>query len=240
MKNWKLKTGIGILIFSLSTTPMILLTPFLHLDAKTKVFITTTLIIIGNITFYTGGYLIGKELFAKYKSRLNPNNWIKNYTMFSTILDTLRILLVCAAFYFGYSIGFANGYDPIAQLHFMTPVIIFAIAGISGLEGLLFGKAAAKSKGFETGSNYQRQSAIAMLSYALVAILIYFTGWGIHAELTILSAFIFFFFFSGINHAMEAIRNKNYKWQNINRPFITLLMIGGLIYPVLMALKSLK
>jgi len=157
---------------------------------------------------------------------------------FLKILDIVRITLVSISIYFGYSIGFADGYDPIAQLHFMIPVIIFAIAGISGLEGLLFAKISAELKGFEVGSNYQRQSAIALLSYAVVAIIIYFANWGIKGELTIFFAFIFFFIFSGVNHAIDAIKRKNYKWQNINRPVITLLLVAAMIYPVVMALKN--
>ncbi|HPE55014.1 MAG TPA: hypothetical protein P5514_10015 [Bacteroidales bacterium] len=146
--------------------------------------------------------------------------------------DIFRIVAVSAAFYFGYQIGFEKGYDPEAQLHFMIPVIIVAIAGLSGIEGLFFGKQAATLKGYETGSNYQKQSAIALLSYAVIALVVTVLNWGIKAELTILFVFIFFFFFSGINHAMDAIKRKNYKWQNINRPFITLILIAGLIYPV--------
>jgi hypothetical protein len=159
--------------------------------------------------------------------------------MLLTLLDIIRIVSVAVAFFFGYQIGFANGYDPIAQLHFMIPIIIVGIAGISGLEGIFFAKKSAELKGFEVGSNYQRQSAIALLSYAAVAIIVYISSWGIKADLTILFAFIFFFFFSGINHGVDAIRRKNYKWQNINRPFITLLLIAGLIYPVIKALQSL-
>ncbi|MBE2281774.1 MAG: hypothetical protein IAE91_15415 [Ignavibacteriaceae bacterium] len=156
------------------------------------------------------------------------------------VLDWIRILIVSFAFYFGYSIGFAGEiYNPEAQLHFMIPVIIFAVAGLSGLEGLFFGDETAKIKGYETGSNYQKQSDIALLSYAVVAILVFFFEWGIKAELTILFTFLFFFFFSGLNHAFDAIKRKNYKWQNINRPFIMLLLIAGLIYPVLEALKRL-
>jgi len=158
--------------------------------------------------------------------------------MILKILDILRIGIVCVAFFFGYKIGFSHGYDPVLQLHFMIPVIIVAIAGISGLEGLLFSKNSAMIKGYETGSNYQRQSAIALLSYAFVAILVYLWNWGIKAELTIFFTFIFFFFFSGVNHAIDAITRKNYKWQNINRPFITLLLIAGMIYPVVKALNT--
>lgn len=155
------------------------------------------------------------------------------------VLEMVRIAIVCVAFYAGYNIGFGEDgvYRPDTQLHFMIPVVIVAIAGISGLEGLFFGKQSAEMKGFETGSNYQRQSAIALLSYAAVAIVVYFSGWGIKSELTIFFAFIFFFVFSGLNHALDAINRRNYKWQNVNRPFITLLLIAGMIYPVIEAIK---
>lgn len=159
--------------------------------------------------------------------------------MILKILDILRIALVAVTFFFGYQIGYANGYDPVAQLHFMIPLIIIAIAGISGMEGLLFAREAAAVKGYEVGSNYQRQSAIALLSYAVIAVLIYFSGWGIKAELTIFFTFIFFFFFSAVNHAADAVRRKNYRWQNINRPFLMLLLIAGMIHPVIMALKAI-
>jgi len=88
--------------------------------------------------------------------------------MFLKALDAVRIVAVSAAFFFGYQVGYANGYDPIAQLHIMIPVIIVAIAGLSGIEGLLFGKESAKLKGFNGDGNYQRQSAIALLSYTAI------------------------------------------------------------------------
>lgn len=160
--------------------------------------------------------------------------------MILQILEIVRILLVSFAFYWGYTIGFAETYNPIAQLHFMIPVIIVSIAGISGLEGLFFSKKSAELKGYEVGSNYQIQSAIALLSYAVIALFVYLFKWGIKAELTILFTFIFFLFFSGVNHFIDAIKRKNYKWQNINRLFITLILIIGLIYPVIMALKTFE
>ena len=160
--------------------------------------------------------------------------------MIVKIMDILRMVIVFLAFYFGYNIGFEQGfYDPVAQLHFMIPLIILAISGLSGIEGLFFARESAEAKGFEVGSNYQTQSAIALLSYAVIAVLIWFIKWGIKAELTIFMTFIFFFFFSALNHAVDAIKRKNYKWQNINRPFLLLLLIAGMIYPFVMALKSL-
>ena len=144
------------------------------------------------------------------------------------------------AFFFGYRIGFANGYNPEAQLHIMIPVIITAIAGLSGIEGLFFGKQSAEAKGFEAGSNYQKQSAFGMLSFAIISILVLLLNWGITSELTIFFTFITFFFLSAINHTVDAVKRKNYKWQNINRPVITLLLIAGMIYPVIKALQNLK
>jgi len=159
--------------------------------------------------------------------------------MIPRFLDILRIAGVSAAFFFGYMIGFSGEYNPAAQLHFMIPVIIIAVAGLSGIEGLFFAKQSAEAKGYEVGSNYQRQSAIALLSYAAVAAFIWIVNWGIIAELTIFFAFIFFLIFSGINHAVDAIKNKNYKWQNINRPFITLLLLAGMLYPIVKVIKNI-
>lgn len=153
--------------------------------------------------------------------------------MFLNLLDAFRILLVTAAFFFSYYAGFSQEYDPVVQLHILIPMLIVAIAGISGLEGLIFGKKAAEAKGYESDGNYQRQSSLAMIAMAVTAIFVWLTGWGIHAELTILFAFLCFFVLSSVNHAVQAIRHHNYKWQNINRPVITLLLIAGLLYPVI-------
>jgi len=140
--------------------------------------------------------------------------------MISNIIDVLRILIVFSAFFFGYLIGFRNGYNPVAQLHFTIPVLITAVAGISGLEGLFFGKKTAEAKGFETGNNYQKQSAIASLSYTFIAILVYFTDWGIHAELTVLFTFCFFYIFSAVNHSIEAIKYKTIRGRTSTGPLL--------------------
>lgn len=53
------------------------LTPLLDVDNKTKITISTVLLVIGEILFWAGGLLVGKELFTKYKSYFNPKNWFK-------------------------------------------------------------------------------------------------------------------------------------------------------------------
>jgi uncharacterized membrane protein YtjA (UPF0391 family) len=155
-------------------------------------------------------------------------------------LDIFRIMAVVAVFFAGYSIGFSETYDPVAQIRFMTPLVIFVVAGISGLEGLLAGKKAAAAKGFTADGNYQRQSALAMVTLPVIAFLVWALRWGTLSELTILFTFLLFFLLSGINHLADAITRKNYAWQNINRLFITLMMVAGFVYPVIMALKAIR
>ncbi len=73
--NLKFKIGLILVILSclfFLSLPLIL---FLSLAGNTKIAITTILFIIAEITFWSGGLLLGKELFSKYKSYLNPKNW---------------------------------------------------------------------------------------------------------------------------------------------------------------------
>lgn len=47
------------------------------MEAKTKITLSTISLIIGEVLFWSGGILLGKELFGKYKSYFNPKNWFK-------------------------------------------------------------------------------------------------------------------------------------------------------------------
>lgn len=51
--------------------------PFLNLENRYKITLSTVLFVIGELTFWTGGILLGKELLNKYKTRINPRNWLK-------------------------------------------------------------------------------------------------------------------------------------------------------------------
>ncbi len=76
-KNWKLKLGIFLMALAVPMFLSLPVVPFLDLDNKTKISISTILFIIAEITFWSGGLLVGKELFSKYKSYFNPKNWFK-------------------------------------------------------------------------------------------------------------------------------------------------------------------
>jgi hypothetical protein len=77
MKNWKFKLGIALIGLSTLAFTSLLIIPFIHAESNIKITITTVLIIIGEVTFWTGGLLLGKELFSKYKAYLNPIHWFK-------------------------------------------------------------------------------------------------------------------------------------------------------------------
>lgn len=76
-KNWKIKLGIFLIIFSTAVFLSLLIVPFLNADGKAKATITTIAIIVGEVTFWSGGILVGKELLKKYKSYFNPKNWFR-------------------------------------------------------------------------------------------------------------------------------------------------------------------
>ena len=75
--NLKIKWGIALMVFASILFLCIPVVPFLDIDSKTKITISTILFILGEITFWGGGLLVGKELFTKYKSYLNPKTWFK-------------------------------------------------------------------------------------------------------------------------------------------------------------------
>jgi hypothetical protein len=72
-----IKFKIGLILIVVSAIPFltIAVVPFLDLKSGVKITISTILLIIGEIMFWSGGLLLGKELFTKYKTYFNPKNW---------------------------------------------------------------------------------------------------------------------------------------------------------------------
>ncbi|WP_461633165.1 transporter suffix domain-containing protein [Labilibaculum euxinus] len=76
-KNWVIRVGIFLIIFCIPFFLLIAIIPFLEMEATTKITISTISLIIGEVLFWLGGIMVGKELFSKYKTYLNPKNWFK-------------------------------------------------------------------------------------------------------------------------------------------------------------------
>ncbi|MFC2151018.1 transporter suffix domain-containing protein [Bacteroidota bacterium] len=75
--NWKIKLGIGLILLSGVFFGLMLIFPFMNFEGKTKIFLSSAALVAMEVSFWTGGLLVGKELFTKYKSYLNPKSWFK-------------------------------------------------------------------------------------------------------------------------------------------------------------------
>jgi hypothetical protein len=75
--NWKLRIGLILIIVSIPPFLSLPFIPFLDLASKTKIALSTVLLVCGEVLFWSGGLLVGKELLTKYKSALNPKNWFR-------------------------------------------------------------------------------------------------------------------------------------------------------------------
>ncbi len=76
-KSLKFKIGLIIMLLSLPFFALMVIIPLLEIDNSEKIKFTTISFIIAEVLFYSGGFLLGKEIFNKYKSLFNPKNWFK-------------------------------------------------------------------------------------------------------------------------------------------------------------------
>ena len=74
-KNRQIKIGILLILLSGVAFTIMLVIPFLDLENQQKVIGSSAAFIAMEVLFYAGGFLVGKELFIKYKSYLNPKTW---------------------------------------------------------------------------------------------------------------------------------------------------------------------
>lgn len=76
-KNIQIKLGIFLILLSGVFFAITLIIPWLELPSRTKVIGATTSFILMEVAFWVGGLLVGKELFVRYKSHLNPATWFR-------------------------------------------------------------------------------------------------------------------------------------------------------------------
>ncbi|MCF8381731.1 MAG: transporter suffix domain-containing protein [Bacteroidales bacterium] len=74
-KSWKFRLGLILVIISIVFFGLLVVIPFLSIEKSNKILFTTITLITAEVLFYSGGFLLGKELFTKYKSYLNPKRW---------------------------------------------------------------------------------------------------------------------------------------------------------------------
>jgi hypothetical protein len=147
--------------------------------------------------------------------------------------DIARYVCLCTGIFVSYLIG--SG-DATKTLHYLAFFVVVSLAGLTGIEGMFFGAASARSMGREVDPLYQKQSAGANLGLAITVIIVFAANWGRYADATILIAGLLFFIFSASIHAWDAVANKNFNKKNALRPVMTLLVVGICFWPLVWSL----
>ena len=73
--SFRIKLGLILVGFANFFLALILLVPFLDLDLAGKGVLSLSLFVIGEVLFYAGLFLVGKELVGKYRKYFNPMYW---------------------------------------------------------------------------------------------------------------------------------------------------------------------
>lgn len=75
----KVKFRLGIILISVSVVFFLIIftLPFITMDTKIKIALTTTLIVVGEVSFWVGTILIGKEVYQKFMAMLKSGEWLE-------------------------------------------------------------------------------------------------------------------------------------------------------------------
>ncbi|MDG2030256.1 MAG: hypothetical protein P8J45_04545 [Phycisphaerales bacterium] len=152
---------------------------------------------------------------------------------FCGMLEILRWVLVGAGIWLGYASMSEASSASAAQagLHRMVPLVVGGICGLTALEGLFLGAAAARRTGY-VRSEYQVQSAMNNLALAGVALAAFFADWGPGADVALMSVALAFLILSSLNH-FRGWLGSNRSLRGLTRPALTCLLVIAVL-PVLL------
>lgn len=75
-KTWVFKFGIILISVSVLFFLFLLALPFVTLDLKLKIVLSTALLVVGEVSFWLGTILIGKDVYLKFKEKLKSGEWL--------------------------------------------------------------------------------------------------------------------------------------------------------------------
>lgn len=73
--NWSKRIGVFLVVMSFVFYGLIPVLPFLPLASSVKLASAPILALLGELVFWPGGILLGREVVDRYKRYLNPCNW---------------------------------------------------------------------------------------------------------------------------------------------------------------------
>jgi len=149
------------------------------------------------------------------------------------VLEALRWIGVVA----GFQLAYLAGHTPGERLHILTPWVVISVAGLTAVESLFLGRAAARISGYAP-SAYQRQSGMNNLALALTALPVWLLGWGARAEAALLTVLLLFLSLSACNHLASAWRDRNRSLRNWLRPVLTAVLVAFTLPVLVGALRS--
>ena len=78
MNYKKIRFRLGIVMISISVVIFLTLfaVPFIPMDAKLKITLGTIFIVAGEVLFWVGTLLIGKEVYKKFMAMLKSGEWL--------------------------------------------------------------------------------------------------------------------------------------------------------------------
>jgi hypothetical protein len=77
--RWPRIVGIALVGLSFVLYGALIAVPFLPLSLEGKVAVSSALVISGEASFWIGGFLVGRELVARYRRFLDPRRWPRRH-----------------------------------------------------------------------------------------------------------------------------------------------------------------
>jgi hypothetical protein len=127
--RWGRTLGIALIVFSCLAYGVLLSLPLLSLAGRVKLALAPVLVVLGEVAFWIGGVLLGKELVMRFRSFLNPCRWIgklrrqtvnaQNHEIWSDVLMK-RLAIGLTLFTFlgvaAYWLAVFAGWFPVSEL----------------------------------------------------------------------------------------------------------------------------
>ena len=76
----KFRIGIGVILISIAVFFMLFAIPFLQMELKTKLTLTPILLVAGEVLFWLGIVLIGKDVYLALKTKIMSGEWLGKKT----------------------------------------------------------------------------------------------------------------------------------------------------------------